>query len=390
MTKVTKVEDINSEFTLRTSRGLQRKTDSIMEVDLWDSTMKQVLLQFTDLTISGVDERSRIYLSVDPEKHSKIIDCIHGIEEKALATFKQIMIQKKIKGDFTFSSIISTSPDGIMMCFDTEYPDYKTTLIGVTPHAKGRIDVNDLQLSPEEVSGGVGQVCSVIVELMGIVLDISQSPAHISLEYRLRIAKARKVIHPIRHVISDPDILQDNDRVTNESMNGHSVTEELEHMVDDKVIQDVDALVGAIGGTCAKEPEDADAQEESENYVDILNDNDYVEDDEGDVEEGDDEEPDTDPQIESSDSGEDIANNLAKIINDSKKVTGSDIEDLDELDQRGKDINSGTIVSAEVPSEDDEEDEEEDDDEEDDEDEEDEEDDDDDVVDDDTSDDESN
>lgn len=410
MTKVIKVEDIDPTYGLSTAQGLQKKSEALMSVDLWNSEMSQIVLQFTDLRIEHVDQNSRIYLSLDSETHRDIINGLHHLENASLQLFTKIMSRQKVKGDFTFSSILGNSDDNkVLMALDTRYSDYETTIIGVTPKSKVRIGPNDLILSEEEKSRHVGQVCSLIVELMGINLDVIQEPAHISLEYRLRIMKTRKVILPIRKRISDPSIL-DEPKPSNvirpdqemevgcqissdssglvddvKNIKNDTLTQHLSNLIDDSVLQDVDALVdnlGTLGSPPVNEESNNnvnsndnsnDNEEASEHYVDVLNEQSESDEDNGtEVDEV------SCSLLESDGSADNVMENLAKIVQDAKDVEGdhvesNNVEDLDELDEQGHSINNDAIVETDVlTDEEDEDDIEDEDDEEDDEDEDDE------------------
>ena len=347
MTKVIKIEDIDNRYNLRTARGLQKISDNQLVLDLWNSDYKQIILQFTDLQILEVDENGKSIFLIDREKHPKILEGIKALEDKSLGLLTQVMTKNKIKGDFTFSSIISLKPDGdTILALNTKYPDYDTTVIGVTPSAKGKISTKDLILSKNEKDLGITQISSIIVEIVGINLDLSKTPAHINIDNRLRIMKAKKIISPIRHKITDPNILIEENNSKNILEPIKTLSNDINSCLNDTnfsdmILNDISKLVNVIEG-----------KHNSTNQK-------TVELDHSDHDEVNNELPDTDSAIE-SDTNDEIADNLADIV---QKVKTSKIqlgfkqnnkndmiEDLDELDERGRKINDETIHHSESQS----------------------------------------
>jgi hypothetical protein len=363
---VIKIEDINSRLSLK-SQGQIRKNGDILTVDLWndnDNKLSQVLIQLTDIVIDAVDKRSRVYFVVN---RPHILEGIHHMEEKALGIFTQVMSAHNIKGDFTFSPIVSSSDnsDGEIVCLNTDYEDYPSTLIGVNNSEKTRINPTDLVLNPEEKTGGVTQVCSVILELMGIKLDVEKKPAHISLDIRMRILKAKKIYKPQRSHITDPQLFVDG------ASDKDDMTSSLNNLVNNTILDDVDNLVNALGESNIKsdtkeelnaeqvEPNEqdnednmnSDVDDSEEQYIDILNENQSSESNEdikdnansnasNDTEvvpENDIDTDEIDEELENSSDHFDITDKLSKIVkeaNDNSTSTDvEDVEDVEDLDE---------------------------------------------------------
>jgi hypothetical protein len=260
--KVIKVEDIDCNFSI-VSQGKLVRDDNIFKISLWENinnNLSQILIQITDLTINNIDLESKICFTV---KDERVVKGINILEQLSINILTKAMNNINVKGEFTFSSIVSPTDietiDGNIIgitkgvptiSLNTNYADYSTTFISVNELKKINIKLSDL-CNYEKNTNTVSQVCSVIIELMGIELNIESS--HISLDIRLRLAKVKKISQLTRQKINNSSIFIDNDTVNNENT-----------LVNQTVLEDVNTLINNIQNKTEQNKLD-------EQYINIIN-----------------------------------------------------------------------------------------------------------------------